>query len=370
MPINERLRSARERVGLTLKQVEAETGIGQSSLSEYETGKRSPRLVQLQALADLYRRSLGYFFEEGDRPAETVLWREKPQDDQAATVQADFLRLCEQYRNLETWCDDHRPCLLPKAGGDASTYWYPHAERLAKQVRSALELGDRPGQSLLWVLEEVCGVKVFHLPFEPTGSAACTVHSDYGPAILLNALDVRWRRNFDLAHELFHILTWPIFRGGDEAEESTPSAQEEKFATCFAGNLLMPVETVRQSIEERIRDGKVGFEDLFGVARQFDVSVEALFWRMSFLYNRPEKETRKDIERYRGARWAFEGDRDRDDNPPPRPLRFRALAIEALREGKLSQGKFAEYLEIGRQEAMRFVEQEALPDEEVAIPSA
>ncbi len=369
MPINERLRLARERVGLTLKQVEAETGIGQSSLSEYETGKRSPRLVQLQALADLYRRSLGYFFEERDRPAETVLWREKPQDDQAATVQADFLRLCERYRNLETWCDDHRPCLLPKAEGQAPTYGYRDAERLAKQVRSALDLGDRPGQSLRCVLEEVCGVKLFHLEFEPTGSAACTVHPEYGSAVLLNASAVRWRRNFDLAHELFHILTWSIFRGDDEAEESTPSAQEEKFATCFAGNLLMPLETVRQSIEERVHDGKIAFEDLFGIARQFDVSVEALFWRMKFLYTRSEEDTRNDIERYKDVARVWEVDREHDE-PPPRPLRFRALAIQALHEAKLSQGMFAEYLGISRREAMRYVEQEAPADEDVTIPSA
>ena len=212
-------------------------------------------------------------------------------------------------------------------------------------------------------------MKVFHLPFEQTGSAACTVSETYGPAILLNTHAVRWRRNFDLAHELFHILTWQVFRAGATGSDTTPGEQEEQLATCFAGNLLMPVDTVRGAIEDRSKDDSISFKDLFDIARQFDVSVESLFWRMKFLYKRSEEDTRNDIQRYQAVGRIWEVDRERDE-PLPRPLRFKALAISALREGKISQGKFAEYLGISRREAMRFVQQEAPDNEEVAIPPA
>lgn len=369
MPVDERLKFARESLGLTLKQVEAATGIGPSSLSEYESGKRAPRVSQLKTLADFYRRSIAFFLTEGEIPREILLWRQRPADAAAAEIQGRFLGLCEQYHNLEVWCADRQPCRLPKAEGNAHSFRYRDAERLARQVRQALELGDRPGQSLLWVLEEVCGVKIFHLPFEETGSAACTLSETYGPAILLNSRAVRWRRNFDLAHELFHVLTWQVFRAGFTESDTTPSEQEEKLATCFAGNLLMPVDTVREAIEDRSKDASITFKDLFDIARQFDVSVESLFWRMKFLFDRSEEETRRDIERYQAVGRIWEVDRERDE-PPPRPLRFRALAISALRAGKMSQGKFAEYLGISRREAMRFVEQEAPENEEVAIPPA
>ena len=369
MSVDQRLRHAREKVGLSLRQVAERTGIGQSSLCEYESGKRAPRLSQLQALASLYRRSMSFFLAEGDIPREIVLWRQKPDGESAPEIQATFLRLCEQFHNLEVWCDDHRPCLLPRAEGDPATYRYPGAERLAKQVRSVLELGDRPGQSLLWVLEEVCGVKVFHLPFEPTGSAACTVGESYGPAILLNARAVRWRRNFDLAHELFHILTWSIYRGSTEGDAVTPAEEEEKLATCFAGNLLMPEETVKQAIEARSREGKVAFEDLFDIARQFDVSVEALFWRIKFLFNRSEDETRRDIDRYQSVATMWEAHRERDD-PPDRPARFRALALKAFSKGEIAKGVLAEYLGISRQSVMRLVEGGSPADEELALPRA
>ena len=176
MPFDERLRYARQARGLTLREVEVSTGIGQSSLSEYESGKRAPRLHQLQALAELYRRSIGFLLGEGELPREVVLWRQRPDEQSARETQATFLRLSEQYHNLEMWCNDCRPCVLPRAEGKAERYRYPDAEALAKQVRTILELGDRPGQGLLRVLEEVCGIKLFHLSFEPTGSAACNVH--------------------------------------------------------------------------------------------------------------------------------------------------------------------------------------------------
>ena len=176
-------------------------------------------------------------------------------------------------------------------------------------------------------------------------------------------------RNFYLSHELFHILTWPIFRGGEEGDGVTPGDQEEKFATCFAGNLLMPVETVKQAIEAKRRDGKVAVKDLFDIARQFDVSVESLFWRMKFLYNTPEEEIRVNIQKYKAVGDVWEIDREHDE-PPTRPRRFCALAVTALREGKVSQGRFAEYMGISRREAMQYIEQEAPGDEEIALPSA
>ncbi len=366
MSIGERLRYARERAGLTLRQVVERAGIGESSLCEYENDKRHPSVSQLQVLAGTYQRSVAFFLEEGSIPREVVLWRSQPDPSIAAEVEGHFLRLCQQYRNLEVWCGDHRPYSLPPVHGDPEQFGYREAERLAYRVQSELRLGDRPGQSLFTVLEEVCGVKLFYLSFQPSGTAACTVSDVYGPAVLLNTDNLRWRRNFDLAHELFHLLTWRIFRGGGDSVVA--SDREEKLATCFASHLLMPADATRVALNDVRRNGAVAFSDLYGVARQFDVSVEALLWRMHFLYNRSEADTRQDIARHGAVASVFE---DREpDIPPTRPARFVALAVKALRRGEISQGRFAEYLGVSRREALRYAGQEAFDDEEVALPPA
>ena len=366
MPIGERLRYARERAGLTLRQVVERTRIGESSLSEFENAKREPRLSQLHALAQAYRRSIAFLLGEGGIPREVVLWRKRPDPAVAAEIETEFLRLCEQYHNLEVWCADRRPCVLPQAEGSAESFSYRDAEKLAYRVQSELRLGDRPGQSLFTVLEELCGLKLFHLAFEPSGTAASTVSEAFGPAVLLNTENVRWRRNFDLAHELFHLLTWDIFR--TSGEDVLVGDKEEKLATCFASHLLMPADATRLAINDALKEDSISYSDLFNIARQFDVSVEALFWRIHFLFNRKDEETRQDIARYNDVARVFE-DRGQDV-PPRRPARFVALAVRAFRNGEISQGKFADYLGISRRDALQFAGQEALDDEKVAIPPA
>jgi len=370
--ISERLRYARERAGLTGSQVREKAEIGESSLSEFENGRREPSLSQLQKLATAYRRSISFFLGEGPVPEEAVLWREKPIPE-SADLEARFLRLCEQYHNLEVWTDEEIPVCLPEATVKRERYSYGHAESLAKRVRDQLELGDRPGLCLLPVLEEICGIKVFHLSFEPTGTAASTKSQTFGAAVLLNAGNVRWRRNFDLAHELFHLLTWDTFRRADPRQTISSfcaSDAEEKYATCFASNLLMPSDVVRTAVTGKIREGRLGLEDLSGLARQFDVSTEALIWRMSFLrlLSADDQGIKALIQRARALAPTME--QRRDTEPSTWPERYRALAIKALRHGAISIGRFAEYSGISRHSALRYVEGEVTDDEQVQVAPA
>lgn len=248
MTFSERLKHAHQTMNLTLIQVEERTEIGSTSVSDFENGKREPKLAQLKELANTYRRPIHFFLEESELASEVVLWRKKPTSPNVEDIRAELLNLAEQYHNLEVWCDDLQPIELSFATGNKDTFSYPKAEKLAIEFRNKYCLGDRPGQTLVRVLEEVCKVKVFHLSFEPTGSAACTFSDRYGAAVLLNSHNARWRRNFDLAHELFHLLTWKIFRHDDSAEEVEPSDLEEKLATCFARNLLMPQEALKCAV--------------------------------------------------------------------------------------------------------------------------
>jgi Zn-dependent peptidase ImmA (M78 family)/transcriptional regulator with XRE-family HTH domain len=359
MEIPERLKYARERAGLTGAQVRERTGIGESSLSEFENGKREPSLSQLQSLAQGYGRSIAFFLAEGPIAEEKVLWRQRPPQG-TEVIETRFLRLCEQYHNLELWTRAKLPPRLPPVEGNPDAFGYPQAEALAKRVRDELQLGDHPGPVLLRVLEEVAGVKVFHLDFEPTGTAACAMSETFGAAILLNSANARWRRNHDLAHELFHLLTWNVFRSATSSGETLaqPGEKEERLATCFARNVLMPVEAVRSAVNNRKQNDKVPFEALFDVAREFDVSVESLLWHLNFLYRRPEHEeqTKQDIERAKAVAPLLE--ERKESQPPARPARYHALAVKALRRGEVSIGRFAEYLGISRKDAMKFVEQE------------
>ncbi len=368
--ISEKLKYARNRAGLTGPQVKERTGIGESSLSEFENGRREPSLSQLQTLALAYRRSLAFFLSEEPISPEVVLWRQKPEQG-AEDMETRFLRLCEQYHNLEVWLEEKNQASLPSVT-DRTSLSYGDAASLAKTVRDTLNLGDHPALSLFSVLQEVCGVKIFHILFEPSGTAASSKSEVFGPAILLNSKNVRWRRNFDLAHELFHLLTWDVYRAGKKTEQTScyASGEEEKLANCFATNLLMPMEEIRDSVLTRVKGNEISFEDLFDVARQFDVSIQTLIWQLKNvkLIAGNDAQIKDLINRAEGRRPVL--DERMDTKPSSLPERYKALAVKALRHGCFSVGRFAEYFDISRQEAMKYVEQEITEDEKVSLAPA
>jgi XRE family transcriptional regulator, fatty acid utilization regulator len=364
MPLGPKLRSAREKAGLSQADACARSGVGESSLSEFENGRRAPSLAQLDALARTYSRSLASLLSDEPEPATVVLWRQRPPAG-AEDVEAKFLRLSEQYANLERWCGEKTRSRLPSPPATPNMASNA-AEEMARSVRVLLGLGDRPALGLLRVLEEDYGAKIFHLPFEPTGTAACTRSEAFGDAILLSAGSVRWRRNFDLAHELFHLLTWNVFRPAS----ATSTKPEEKLADRFASALLLPEEALRSAVTRRLTNtNRVTTAALFEIARDFDVSVDALVWRLHDLYGGKDRAyTKARIQALHEVAKLYE-ERTRDV-PSARPERFRALAVTALRSGEISTGRFAEYLGITRGEAMKYVEQEGPPDEalELAAP--
>lgn len=55
-----KIRKARADVGFTQKEVEAETGIKQSTLTKYENGRLEPDLEKLGILADFYGVSVDW----------------------------------------------------------------------------------------------------------------------------------------------------------------------------------------------------------------------------------------------------------------------------------------------------------------------
>ena len=363
MSIPNKLNSARLNCGLSLSQVQQATGIDDSCLSSYENGQREPRFSQLSQLAELYRVPISFFIDDCPAENQVVLWRNQPENE--TEIQTEFLQLCRQYRQLEQWANAVSLRPLPNLDDYSGHFGYTQVADLANRVRRAMELGDRPGESLHVTLEEVYGVKVFYMNLSDLGIAACAASPLFGNAILLNKNCCRWRRNHDIAHELFHLLTWNRF--DHAAGVCTPDPQEEKFATCFASNLLLPTDAVRQAIDSiSNKNGKAAFSQLDCVARQFDVSLESLLWRMHFLSNWEEQETKGYIDQAK----EYVSHTQREDTPCPSkfPERYKALAIRVFRNGDISLGRFAKLMAISRKQAEQYLDKDV--DHEIPTSAA
>jgi Zn-dependent peptidase ImmA (M78 family)/transcriptional regulator with XRE-family HTH domain len=371
MEIGKRLKVAREAIGYTLKKVEEQTEIGSSSLSDFENAKREPKFSELAKLAEVYKKSVEFFLSD-EQPIEPVmLWREKPAvDEEKKRIQAGFEQLCEQYHRLEVATGQKQKVKLPEPDVvNPKEFFFGDAEAFARKVRNQFYLGDIPSTSLKKVLEEKCYVKIFHLEF--SGSAISSYSPIYDYAILLNsgALTKQWRRNYDLAHELFHLCTMNIFKSLRSTED-LPAEDEEKFANAFASVLLMPEEALRARIGLFQNDkGGMSLDQVDDIAREFGVSIDALTYRIANIYRIPRDKNEMFL---RAAKQLAEAHKPRDSEKPDKfPERYCSLAIRAFREGKISQIMFARYMDLSYKQAQEYlVEDEDFTDEKISIPVA
>jgi Zn-dependent peptidase ImmA (M78 family)/transcriptional regulator with XRE-family HTH domain len=359
MDIGARLKIARKAIGYTLEKTERESGIGASSLSEFENGKHDPKFSQLSKLAEIYKRSIDFFLMDKPLAEPVMLWRDGPsnQEEQKET-EAEFRRLCQQYRKLELCTEETCKATLPQPDiTNPDDFNFHRAESFAGKVQSELGLGDIPSASLKKVLEERYYVKIFYLKF--AGSAISTISEEFGPAILLNNKNASWRRNYDLAHELFHLLTWSIFRTNSEK----PNEKEEKLANSFASKLLMPEAPLRQRISTLIDDQEQApLDKLDDLAREFGVSLDALVYRIASLYMIRKEENQKFLT---AAKQVAELHKPREsDTVETIPDRYCDLAQRALKDGRLSLMQFAKYMGIS------YKKDENFTNEKITIPVA
>lgn len=95
-----RIRELRKNNGLTMKQLGQQIGLAESTISQYETGKRSPDNETLLKLGEIFGVTVGYILgseEEENTPGEQTLtegektlldlFRKVPADQQAMVLQ-------------------------------------------------------------------------------------------------------------------------------------------------------------------------------------------------------------------------------------------------------------------------------------------
>jgi Zn-dependent peptidase ImmA (M78 family) len=216
-----------------------------------------------------------------------------------------------------------------------------------------MELGAYPGESLFRILEEVYAVKIFYLHLGNDTSSASYYAEELGAAIMLNSDSKQWRRNYDLAHELFHLVIWKV-RNPDA--DTSSLELEEKFADFFASNLLIPEQALHSAVVSVMSsDNKITYDDLDKIARQFNVSLDALCWRLCYVYKIPSKEIKDIIDKAKTNSNLLIRESEKPQTFPPR---YIALAVNALKHGEISSKQFANYLDISISEAYSYNIQE------------
>jgi len=361
--LSDRLRVAREALRLRQADAARHLGIAESGVCDMEAGRREPKAAQLAALAQLYKRPIDFFFSNEPVAQDVALWRGRPADAVAErSIQREFFALCENYQSLEELLGISTASTLPEETTPKEVFGFPQAERLAARIWEQFELGAAPATSLRFVLEERFFVKVFALPLASEASAASTRSHHFGPATLLNSDSMHWRRNFDLAHELFHLLTWRVFRDPAEVSSVESGEEEERLANSFASHLLLPEGPFRERLDpflDKAGNLSIAVAQLQELARCFDVSAEAIVYRCAGLFHWRKDQTLGIVDRVHMVQTR------RESEPIEMlPSRYISLTVQAYRNGLISYKKGAEYLRKGFKQARDILE----PPEDGAEP--
>lgn len=342
--LGERIRSLRKKLGITQQVLAEQVGFSAYQIvSEIERGGRDVKAWELVRIADALHTEVRYLLAEHEPAPAHVLWRDYPEEG-ATEMEASFLKSCTQYHALESLLGMTPKRDLPVLELNPETASYGDVRLAARNVANALDLGGRPAASLIAVLEGDYSVKIWYKTLAEAGSAASAV-GDFGYGILMHREQAPWRRNFSFAHELFHLITRATISKESVGDNQSLTDKVERLANEFAANLLLPADVLEVEIEARVKHGKISYGDLVELARDFDVSTEALLWRMVHYRRLTADQVRAVLNdpRFRStdrstmsANWR---------QPAPLPERFVRLAFLAYKRAKLSRARLAQLLE-------------------------
>ena len=200
-------------------------------------------------------------------------------------------------------------------------------------------LAPAPAARLADTMENGLGILVLMVDAPDSISGAACRLPDLD-AVLINRHAVACRRNFDLAHELFHILTWNAMPPA-HVEEATEYSRNraEQLANHFASAVLMPIA----ALDRFAAPENVTAAWLDDTAEALGVTATALKWRLVALGRLDEAAARAIPD----AALRNNG-RDVAGRAPP-PLYSKAfmdVMALAIGEGRISARKAADVLDL------------------------
>ena len=287
--INKRLKIAREKAGLTQAQLAEKLGFkDRQTLAAIEAGQRKMSAEELVRAMDVFGLDLDYFTDGFRLVGEgRFSWRADKNATEALLAAfehragcwvATYRRLCEWQGIKTDLLQAHLPLNERSAFEDAIA--------AGEALGAEWKLGDQPAITLDQAIQEHLRALVLYVE-APKGisGAACKVPG--ANAILINRMEPEGRRNFDLAHEVFHLLTWeqmpPEHKEAIEVNHRGKGRHKriEQLADNFAAALLMPERELEPLWMAR-SDENINVW-LNRTAPAFLVSAKALKWRLTNL---------------------------------------------------------------------------------------
>ena len=251
------------------------------TVSAIETGTRRLTAEELALAVEVLGASLEYFTDPFLLVGEgRFCWRHTGvETDQLATYERHAGRWIAAFRTLASAVGHSTPLLRPALGLTKGSR-FEDAMEAGERFAAEFALGDIPASRLSEVVEREFGVLVLMVEARRgISGAACRLPEL--DAILIARHEVPGRRHFDLAHELFHILTWEAMPPAHfEEVRDTGGDRVEQLANNFSAAVLMPSATLSRFGSWSKLSGDELIQRLNRVADELQVTASALKWRL------------------------------------------------------------------------------------------
>lgn len=296
MFIGENLLNLRIMNGYSRKQLAEMIKVSEQAVWQYENDYTSPKLHSLNELKTIFNVKAPYFFNEDiltryatkeKIPLMNIAYRSSTMNfiskTQTEARHLAYLQAFIEYTTKDLSIPTHpiidlrNKCIDYLNNTDDSRF--EQINCVAKMARHSLQLDEYSNENLLFSVEK-SGIFVFEKAIgENIDAYSLWTEDDYAFIILGNLKRSAVRRNFDIAHELGHLLLHykMEFTQLDKAEHR----QIENEADLFAGAFLLPEEQIKEELIKIER--KTNPDAYLDLKEKWQVSIQVLGYRAMHL---------------------------------------------------------------------------------------
>ena len=363
--LGELLQQARNKCGMTQADAAKVIDAARTTMIAIEKGERRLKPTELIKLARAYGRAVSDFvrprpvvqpFEVQFRAAYR---RNEVEELQIEPVILRLEELCRNYLELEKIMDAPLPRNYPREYEVSGMPIERAAEGIAVEERQRLGLGDGPIPLLRDILEQGVGLRIFYLKMPPKYSEVYSYDEQLGGCMAINANHPEERRRWSLAHGYLHFLAHRRKPVLDFDGQYKRMPESERLAEAFPKYFLMPTSGLLKRFNDMYRtNGKFTPTNLFTLAHYYGVSVQALVYRLEEMELLPSGTWDRLSDQGLKVRKVQQelGLEEIPQRTDMIPIHYQHLAIEALDQGLITEGHFADLLNVDRLEARRIAE--------------
>lgn len=277
--IGERVCHARLAADLSQAELAEKLGFNdRQTVSTIESGKRAVSAEELVKLTAVLGQSLDFFTDPYVvTEKHDFSYRAAPGAEKSLPAfEEQITRLIATQRRFRELLGETASPIQPQITSLSKQSPLDFATFLGEKTARAWNLGEVPAVNLRAAIERELGASILYVDAPATISGVACRMAD-GDYIFINRNEPLSRQNFDLGHELFHLLTWEKMPP-ERLDLPGTRTPVERLANCFTAGLLMPPEAIKARWAQRVANQPLDAW-LRQHAAELRISPAALYWR-------------------------------------------------------------------------------------------